>query len=61
LIPDPVAGLRFVGKLGFDGMSLPILRRVREPVFLVSEIASAEGFDQSKKMSVDLPKKAFQP
>ena len=39
------------------GSSLFIPGRVKDPAFLVSEIASAEGFERNQEMSADLQKK----
>jgi hypothetical protein len=47
--------------LSFDGKSFPIPGRVKDPAFLVSEIASAEGFDRNQEDDRRSAKKALQP
>jgi hypothetical protein len=46
---------------GLDRISFPIPGRLKEPAFLVSEIASAEGFDRNQEDDRRSAKKALQP
>ena len=61
LISAQIAGLHTLRVLCFDRTSFPIPGRVKDPAFLVSEIASAEGFDRNQEDGRRSAKKALEP